>query len=154
MKAFSSKVLRKEENGLIGGLENGIEVQIQEEDMEDEHVKGLKQEGQRLKLDEVFNEEERSGDDFFKKGLLTSLFSSVLNKFKSGASLERLLSFKMEKYSLLREGKTEILLELIVVVISIKDSDKKEGLNSGRAVEGSLIMKEERVLSVGASRDK
>ena len=84
MKAFSSKVLRKEENGLIGGLENGIEGQIQEEDMEDEHVKGLKQEGQRLKLDEVFNEEERSGDDFFKKGLLTSLFSSVLNKFKSG----------------------------------------------------------------------
>ena len=125
MKAFSSKVLRKEENGLIGGLENGIEVQIQEEDMEDEHVKGLKQEGQRLKLDEVFNEEERSGDDFFKKGLLTSLFSSVLNKFKSGASLERLLSFRIE-----------------------------ERLDSGRAVEGSLIMKEERVLSVGASRDK
>ena len=50
MKAFSSKVLRKEENGLIGGLENGIEGQIQEEDMEDEHVKGLKQEGQRLKF--------------------------------------------------------------------------------------------------------
>ena len=125
MKAFSSKVLRKEENGLIGGLENGIEVQIQEEDMEDEHVKGLKQEGQRLKLDEVFNEEERSGDDFFKKGLLTSLFSSVLNKFKSGASLESLLSFRIE-----------------------------ERLDSGRAVEGSLIMKEERVLSVGASRDK
>ena len=125
MKAFSSKVLRKEENGLIGGLENGIEVQIQEEDMEDEHVKGLKQEGQRLKLGEVFNEEERSGDDFFKKGLLTSLFSSVLNKFKSGASLERLLSFIIE-----------------------------ERLDSGRAVEGSLIMKEERVLSVGDSGDK
>ena len=125
MKAFSSKVLRKEENGLIGGLENGIEGQIQEEDMEDEHVKGLKQEGQRLKLDEVFNEEEISGDDFFKKGLLTSLFSSVLNKFKSGASLESLLSFIIE-----------------------------ERLDSGRAVEGSLIMKEERVLSVGASRDK
>ena len=125
MKAFSSKVLRKEENGLIGGLENGIEVQIQEEDMEDEHVKGLKQEGQRLKLDEVFNEEERSGDDFFKKGLLTSLFSSVLNKFKSGASLERLLSFIIE-----------------------------ERLESGRAAEGSLIMKEERVLSVGDSGDK
>ena len=125
MKAFSSKVLRKEENGLIGGLENGIEGQIQEEDMEDEHVKGLKQEGQRLKLDEVFNEEERSGDDFFKKGLLTSLFSRVLNKFKSGASLERLLSFIIE-----------------------------ERLESGRAVEGSLIMKEERVLSVGDSGDK